>query len=128
MAKGASGVGLTTSVQKDSISKEWVLVGGALVLVDKGICFIDEFDKMNIQDRTYIHEAMEQQTISISKAGIVTTLKARCIVIVADNPIEGKYDISKSIYENVELTEPILSRFDLICPIIKNLMKIWPPI
>ncbi|KAI0260810.1 MCM-domain-containing protein [Gloeopeniophorella convolvens] len=91
--QGASAVGLTASVRKDPVTREWTLEGGALVLADKGHCLIDEFDKMNDGDRTSIHEAMEQQTISISKAGIVTTLQARCAI----------------------LTEPILSRFDVLC-------------
>jgi DNA replication licensing factor MCM2 len=109
--KGASAVGLTAAVHKDPITREWTLEGGALVLADKGICLIDEFDKMNDQDRVSIHEAMEQQSISISKAGIVTTLQARCAVIAAANPVGGRYDSSRTFAENVELTEPILSRF-----------------
>lgn len=113
--QGASAVGLTAYVQRNPVSKEWTLEAGALVLADKGVCLIDEFDKMNDQDRTSIHEAMEQQSISISKAGIVTSLQARCAVLAAANPIGGRYDPSLTFAENVDLTEPILSRFDILC-------------
>ncbi|CAG1961194.1 MCM DNA helicase complex subunit [Fusarium graminearum] len=113
--QGASAVGLTASVRRDPLTSEWTLEGGALVLADRGTCLIDEFDKMNDQDRTSIHEAMEQQTISISKAGIVTTLQARCGVIAAANPIGGRYNSTAPFSSNVELTEPILSRFDILC-------------
>ena len=113
--QGASAVGLTASVRKDPVTREWTLEGGALVLADKGHCLIDEFDKMNDGDRTSIHEAMEQQTISISKAGIVTTLQARCAIVAAANPIRGRYNPTIPFQQNVELTEPILSRFDVLC-------------
>jgi DNA replication licensing factor MCM2 len=113
--QGASAVGLTASVRIDPVTREWTLEGGALVLADRGVCLIDEFDKMNDADRTSIHEAMEQQSISIAKAGIVTTLQARCAVIAAANPIKGRYDASLSFADNVDLTEPILSRFDVMC-------------
>uniref|UniRef100_A0A8B9S7Q9 DNA replication licensing factor MCM2 n=1 Tax=Apteryx owenii TaxID=8824 RepID=A0A8B9S7Q9_APTOW len=113
--QGASAVGLTAYVQRHPVSKEWTLEAGALVLADRGVCLIDEFDKMNDQDRTSIHEAMEQQSISISKAGIVTSLQARCTVIAAANPIGGRYDPSLTFSENVDLTEPIISRFDILC-------------
>lgn len=113
--QGASAVGLTASVRRDPLTSEWTLEGGALVLADKGVCLIDEFDKMNDQDRTSIHEAMEQQSISISKAGIVTTLQARCAIIAAANPIGGRYNSMVPFAQNVNLTEPILSRFDVLC-------------
>ncbi|QLL32716.1 hypothetical protein HG536_0D02380 [Torulaspora globosa] len=113
--QGASAVGLTASVRKDPITREWTLEGGALVLADKGVCLIDEFDKMNDQDRTSIHEAMEQQSISISKAGIVTTLQARCSIIAAANPNGGRYNSTLPLAQNISLTEPILSRFDILC-------------
>ncbi|KAI5757881.1 MCM2 [Gulo gulo luscus] len=113
--QGASAVGLTAYVQRHPVSREWTLEAGALVLADRGVCLIDEFDKMNDQDRTSIHEAMEQQSISISKAGIVTSLQARCTIIAAANPIGGRYDPSLTFSENVDLTEPIISRFDVLC-------------
>ncbi|KAK2776738.1 MCM DNA helicase complex subunit [Onygenales sp. PD_12] len=113
--QGASAVGLTASVRRDPLTSEWTLEGGALVLADRGTCLIDEFDKMNDQDRTSIHEAMEQQTISISKAGIVTTLQARCAIVAAANPIGGRYNGTIPFSHNVQLTEPILSRFDILC-------------
>lgn len=108
-------VGLTVSVRKDPVTREWTLEGGALVLADKGTCMIDEFDKMNDSDRTSIHEAMEQQFISISKAGIVTTLQASYAVIAAAKPIRGRYNPTIPFQQDVELTEPILSRFDVLC-------------
>lgn len=113
--QGASAVGLTASVRRDPLTQEWTLEGGALVLADQGTCLIDEFDKMNDQDRTSIHEAMEQQTISISKAGIVTTLQARCAIVAAANPNGGRYNSTIPLAQNVDLTEPILSRFDILC-------------
>ena len=98
------------------MTSEWTLEGGALVLADKGTCLIDEFDKMNdIADQVAIHEAMEQQTISLSKAGIVTTLQARCAIVSAANPVGGRYNSTLPFSQNVELTEPILSRFDILC-------------
>jgi DNA replication licensing factor MCM2 len=115
--KGASAVGLTASVRNDPLTREWTLEGGALVLADTGICLIDEFDKMSDQDRTSIHEAMEQQSISISKAGIICTLKARCAVVAAANPVLGRYDSTATFMDNVDLTEAILSRFDILCVI-----------
>ncbi|KAH9822432.1 MCM2/3/5 family-domain-containing protein [Melampsora americana] len=118
--QGASAVGLTASVRKDPVTREWTLEGGALVLADKGTCLIDEFDKMNDQDRTSIHEAMEQQTISISKAGIVTSLQARCSIVAAANPIGGRYNSQIPFSQNVQLTEPILSRFDIMCVVRDN--------
>lgn len=120
--QGASAVGLTASVRKDPITREWTLEGGALVLADKGTCLIDEFDKMKDQDRTSIHEAMEQQTISVSKAGIVTTLQARCAIVAAANPNGGRYNSTLPLSQNVNLTEPILSRFDILC-VVRDLVN-----
>ncbi|XP_061401034.1 DNA replication licensing factor Mcm5 [Musca vetustissima] len=111
--KGSSAAGLTASVMKDPATRNFVMEGGAMVLADGGVVCIDEFDKMREDDRVAIHEAMEQQTISIAKAGITTTLNSRCSVLAAANSIFGRWDDTKG-EENIDFMPTILSRFDMI--------------
>ncbi|XP_055324079.1 DNA replication licensing factor Mcm5 [Sitodiplosis mosellana] len=111
--KGSSAAGLTASVMRDPATRNFVMEGGAMVLADGGVVCIDEFDKMKEDDRVAIHEAMEQQTISIAKAGITTTLNTRCSVLAAANSIFGRWDDSKG-EENIDFMPTILSRFDMI--------------
>ena len=115
--KGASGAGLTAAVVKDEFLSDWALEAGALVLANKGVCCIDELDKMSVDDTSAMHEALEQQTVTISKANIQATLRAETTVLAAANPKFGRFDPYQTIAEQINLPVTLINRFDLIFPV-----------
>ncbi|KAL8826345.1 MAG: hypothetical protein Q9191_003859 [Dirinaria sp. TL-2023a] len=119
--KGSSAVGLTAYVSRDPETRQVVLESGALVLSDGGVCCIDEFDKMSDSTRSVLHEVMEQQTVSIAKAGIITTLNARTSILASANPIGSKYNINLPVPQNIDLPPTLLSRFDLVYLVLDNI-------
>jgi len=119
LGKGSSAAGLTAAAVRDDFGEgRWTLEAGALVLADKGFVAIDELDKMDQRDTSAMHEAMEQQTVTIAKAGIMATLNSRCSILAAANPKFGRYDPMKTISEQIDFPPPLLSRFDIIFKLI----------
>ena len=117
VGKAATAAGITATVMKDEITDEWTLEAGALVLANKGIATIDEIDKMDKGDRSSMHEAMEQQSITVSKANIQATLQCRTSILAAGNPKFGRFDPFRPVGEQIEISDTLISRFDLLFPV-----------